>query len=279
MDAKENYLDLLQPATADPDEAVLQQYLDGHLTREAAFELEQKINASPNLAAMLEGLAWQKEHPTDLENAAKRLEAKIIQLTLPPQEKDKRKFFFPTLSILGAAAATISLLLVSFLGFHIIRADRQTIVEKTYEANAFAYTRAKSATPEEISSAIEMAFQEGNHQQVILLYQKNLLAVRLNPADLFYAGNSFLATRQYQEAVDCFAEVMALNEFTDNLFFRDEAQYYLALSYLALGNTDKAWQLAGTMQEDPLHKKNQEAKDLYRALRYLRIRQAIGLGS
>jgi FimV-like protein len=78
----------------------------------------------------------------------------------------------------------------------------------------------------------------------------------------FYKGNSHLALNHAQDAIDCFEAVMAMpaNKYTE------EAQWYLALSYIKAEDKDKARELLNTIVDTQNHPFHKNASELLKKL-------------
>ena len=60
------------------------------------------------------------------------------------------------------------------------------------------------------------------------------------PEDYFLAGNAFLTTHQPVKAIDAFTALQQINQPVNTHIFEEDAEYYLALSYLANREPAKA---------------------------------------
>jgi tetratricopeptide (TPR) repeat protein len=101
---------------------------------------------------------------------------------------------------------------------------------------------------------IDEYFREGNYNGIIKAYQQ--LPQRSNK-EMFLAGYAYLKEEEYTEASRLFNMILNSNDGDGELLFKDEAEYYLAMTYLKLREVDKAYQLLTKIKEDRAHTFNE----------------------
>lgn len=70
----------------------------------------------------------------------------------------------------------------------------------------------------------------------------------------FLAGMACLEQKQYDEAISHFEQIIAVNSHAGTAYFQDEAEYYLAISWLAHKNVNEAMPILERIKADPHHK-------------------------
>ena len=70
--------------------------------------------------------------------------------------------------------------------------------------------------------------------------------------DEFLVGISYMELKKASEAVSFFNKVIKTDQFSPHSLYKDEAEYYLALSYLKAGSYDKALELMNRIHNVPL---------------------------
>ena len=117
---------------------------------------------------------------------------------------------------------------------------------KLYNENYGPYKESISRGAAE-TSALEKAYIDSNPALVISLYSK-----MNNTTDKakFLTGQSYLATHQYIQAIRLFNTI--INSPASDGLFKDDAEYYLALSYVQYNEVAKA---------EPIFKKIYDDKD------------------
>ena len=92
----------------------------------------------------------------------------------------------------------------------------------------------------ENADAIEQAYRNKNWSAVISL--SNASTQKTNKT-YFLTAMANLELKKYDEAIDAFKQVIAANAKSGDNYFQDEAEYYLALAYLASNQATKAMPL------------------------------------
>jgi tetratricopeptide (TPR) repeat protein len=95
--------------------------------------------------------------------------------------------------------------------------------DKLFDANYLPYTVGVSRSVADVD-VMEKSFQANNYADVL----KQFVALSIsNQKQNFLAGQSY-----YANAIVCFNKVLALNTAENKNIFKDDTEYYLALSYL-----------------------------------------------
>jgi tetratricopeptide (TPR) repeat protein len=71
-----------------------------------------------------------------------------------------------------------------------------------------------------------------------------------------------LELKKYSEAIDAFGQVIAANAKSGDNYFQDEAEYYLALAYLASNQATKAMPLLEKIRADKNHLYNEKVNTM-----------------
>ena len=93
-------------------------------------------------------------------------------------------------------------------------------------------------------------FRDGNSQAVIEAF-----GLIKNPGnkESFLAGYSYMKNGQYDEAEGLFKSIIQNSVAGKDLLFKDEAEYYLTLTYLKLKNYGNAYELMKSIRSNPEH--------------------------
>lgn len=79
-------------------------------------------------------------------------------------------------------------------------------------------------------NAMEDAYKKGNAEEVIQQFQ----ALKTPAAeDCLLAGNAYLVSRNPEKAIESFSAIQQINKTSNTHAFEADAEFYLALSYLA----------------------------------------------
>lgn len=69
----------------------------------------------------------------------------------------------------------------------------------------------------------------------------------------FLTGMADLELKRYNDAIEHFEQIMAVNAQAGTDFFQDEAQYYLAISWLAKDKVNEALPILEKIRADKNH--------------------------
>ena len=129
---------------------------------------------------------------------------------------------------------------------------------KVYDEYYSSYELNTSRSGEVIDS-VENAFREKNWQEVInLSAPPRPKSIKSN----FLKGVASMELKKYSNAISAFKEVIEANAKSGENYFRDEAEYYLAMSYLANNESDNALSLIEKIKNDKTHLYHQKMKNL-----------------
>jgi tetratricopeptide (TPR) repeat protein len=130
--------------------------------------------------------------------------------------------------------------------------------ESFYNDHYSSYTLS-TARGEGETSLLEQAYRNNNWNEVVTQY--NALAAKTNK-DHFLAGVAAMELKQYTQAIERFNAVLNSNTGTGDSYFQDEAEYYLALAYIANKQTKEADSLLRKIKADNGHLYQQKANNM-----------------
>lgn len=84
---------------------------------------------------------------------------------------------------------------------------------------------------------------------------------RTNQTD-FLAGMACLEQKQYDEAISHFEQIIAVNTHAGSDLYQDEAEYYLAISWLAHRNVNEAMPILEKIRADQHHKFHEKVEKM-----------------
>lgn len=183
----------------------------------------------------------------------------------PPVKKmnSGRRIFRYTM----AAAASLILLVGGYMVYNFFTLTP----DKVYSANYHTYSLSNERgvnDPE--PTAGEKAYAAKNYAEVIKLHDA---AASKTTKEEFLCGAAAMELGDDPKAIKCFTEVIRLNKENNQLILNDEAEYYLALSYIRNKDYDFALPLLETIRDDKEHKYNSEVSTrLIRKVKMLKWR-------
>jgi hypothetical protein len=161
-----------------------------------------------------------------------------------------------------AAAVLIIVMGVGSYKFFTVNATH--VYEQAFIDYTLPTTRGEAS-----STDVDQVFRQQNWAGVIATV--NRLSLNDNKA-LFLSGFAHLQLKHFADAEQLFKKVLANNTQTNDDLYRDEAQFYLALSELG-SNTSGAVQLFQQIQADNGHKYHAQANKIgYFDLKILKIK-------
>jgi tetratricopeptide (TPR) repeat protein len=113
--------------------------------------------------------------------------------------------------------------------------------------SSFELNTSRSITTED---PIEVAFRNKNWEEVISL--SNVPRPRQIKTE-FLVAMANMELKKYYKAIDEFKQIIAENEKSGDSYFQDEAEYYLAMSYLANNEAEQALPILTKIKADKNH--------------------------
>jgi len=151
-------------------------------------------------------------------------------------------------------AACLLFLVIAAAGYKYI----STSATQVYKESFIPYTLGTSRGSSAIND-IEQAYRNQNWKQVLTAFDN---ATEKDNKTLFLAGMANMHLQQYAAADKLFEQVLAHNAQTGDDYFQDEAQYYLAMSYLANNQTKEAITILQQIRTNKNHLYNRQASQI-----------------
>ncbi|HCL83751.1 MAG TPA: hypothetical protein DIC22_07245 [Chitinophagaceae bacterium] len=145
----------------------------------------------------------------------------------------------------------IAIVLVILFGISVLYEYLTMTPEKLFSENfqAFELNEAGDTT----ASALKESYKKGNIEAVIREFDT---LKSPEPLDYILAGNAFLGTHQPAKAIQVFLAFLENPEARKTRSFDEDAEYYLAFSYLGNREPGKALPLFEKIYADPYHRYN-----------------------
>jgi len=119
------------------------------------------------------------------------------------------------------------------------------VYDKYYSSYELSTTRGAGS-----STRLEDAYRAGDWPFVTRNFA--LDSVKSNK-NYFLTAMAYMQQKRYNDAIGLFKTLMRMNEQSKEAYYEDEAEYYLALSYLATDQTASAIDLFNKIKADPGH--------------------------
>ncbi len=225
------------------DIIILERYLERSLNQEEAREVEKRLAEEPdfrelyqNEKLLVDGIRYG-HLKTQLEEL-KNLEASLPSIAQP--ERTGRVIQFKTYWRSVAAAASVMLLIASFLLWN-RPADPVELYAEYYTPYPNIFKGITRGTQEgNLQSETYAYYEKGDYAKAVegfnkILKDKESLEPRDRPGILLLLGNSNLMLGKTEDARNNF---ITLSKDSDEL--DEQAQWFLSLCYLKMGNKDSA---------------------------------------
>jgi hypothetical protein len=151
-----------------------------------------------------------------------------------------RRRMSPALQI----AAILMLVVVSAGVIKVANTRPEGVFDNNYSAYQLSVTRGA-----DVSNALEQAYRSGNWTAV---YSTFAATHAKTQKDYFLTAMAHMQQKEYYEAISLLKALMQCNQ-TGEPYFEDEAEYYLAMNYLATGQSAPAVGLLDKIKADPRH--------------------------
>ena len=181
-------------------------------------------------------------------------------VTTPDSEPGKVRSLWRAPAYAGRIAAGVAILLVGFLALQFATLSSDDLyAEKAifYQVAASRSAGTPDITPE---AQLMEQYRSQRFAEVTTTYEQlrepSLMA-------LFLAGNAYLQEEQTDRAIQAFHRIVEINGSQGINRFEEDAQYYLALSYLKADRPADALPLLEAINADPQHSYHSSVSDYY----------------
>lgn len=220
--------------------------LDNELAVEEKAELESRLAADPQLQQDFDSLLCTR---AAIRQYGLQQQVSSIHLQMMEEMKEQPgKRISPVRKIFrysAAVAAGILLIVGGFFAYQFFTLTPGKVFSAQYQS--FELATVRGAVNE---SAVEKAFRDKNYTEVIRLHDAG---TEPGVKTEFLNGAAALELKDNAKAITSFNRVISLNKEAGTTSFRDEAEYYLALSYIAAKDYKSALGLLKKIGDDPQH--------------------------
>ncbi len=151
-------------------------------------------------------------------------------------------------------AAAIVLLIGSLVIYKFATVNADDFYTRHYISYELPTSRSGAETP-----SIEAAYRNADWNAVINVY--NSLPAKGNQ-EHFLTGIASLELKQFPQAIERFTQILNNNSANNDTYFQDEAEYYLALAYIANNEIAKASTLLDKIKAESNHLYREKAENM-----------------
>jgi tetratricopeptide (TPR) repeat protein len=237
---------------------ILVQYLDNELSSEDKTNLENQLKHDAVMQQELENLALAKsaiktyglkKHVAIIHT--EMMHEMVVEKTSAAQQGIVRKMISISMKI--AAAVFIVIIGLGIYQYSTVTPD------KLFVSNYKPYTLTVNRGAIE-TDKIENAFQEQNYAAVITQFETLRKA---SSKENFLAGIAYMETNNYKNAIAAFNNVLSKNTLEKTSIFNDDAEYFLALSYLKNNNIKLATPIFEAIHTNTNHLYNDKVNNTF----------------
>ncbi|MBN8699638.1 MAG: tetratricopeptide repeat protein [Chitinophagales bacterium] len=226
-------------------------YFDGELTGEERATLENKLHLDAGMMEEYENLLLARAAITHygyrqiVADVHKTFSGETLSISHKEFSSPKKIRYYL------AAAAGIILLIGGFWMYRAFSLSPEEVFSRNYHVYSLNIPGSDSSglTP------VETAYSRANYREVIRIHDAGLDKTAKGE---FLAGIAFLEKGNNQKAIKCFHEVLDLNSSQADPAFKEESEYYLALTYIRNKSLDEAISLLNAIATDNSHKYHEE---------------------
>jgi len=237
---------------------LIEAYIDGGLDGQQKIMAEQALQQDAELQ--------EKYEEMQLAVNAVKLSALNSQVKAIAQAHFLNSEAEPTVTIQPSAkvvnikfyalrvAAVLLLVCASYIALEYLTVSPQKIYAEEFNNYDLPVSRGASKI-----AIIEQQYKSEQWEEVIQTVSSENLP---DQKDLFLAGMSSMQLNKWESASNFFNKVISINSTAGKKAYQDESEFYLALTYLKMNNTDKAVSLLSSIRSTPEHAYNAQAKKL-----------------
>ena len=237
-------------------EHLLVNYLDRTLDESEMREIEELINNDMEVRNQWQfmQLAVQAVEYASLNDQVAAVKDQFR--TIHPLEviSEPRKGVRVMMRNVYKVAACLLFLVIAAAGYKYISTSATQVYKESFIPYTLGTSRGSNALNE-----IEQAYRNKNWKQVLTAFDN---AAQKDNKTLFLAGMANMQLQQYAAAGKLFQQVLVHNAQAGDDYFQDEAQYYLAMSYLANNQTKEAITILQQIRTNKNHLYNRQASQI-----------------
>lgn len=224
----------------------LVQYLDGELAGAEKESLVQQLATDKTLQDEMDSLKSTREAVKlyGLQQKVSGIHQQMMVELQPPVRKMNSSKKLIRYSV--AVAASLLLIVGSYLAYNFYTLSSDKVFASRYQPYQLVTVRDDNAN----ETPVEKAYRKKDYKEVLRIHDAGEDHTQKGE---FLCGAAALELKENNKAIKCFKEVLDADKQTGQTVLKDEAEYYLSLSYIRNKNYDNALELMNKIQDDPNH--------------------------
>ena len=233
-------------------------YLDGELSLSEKEALQAELENNTDMQQELGNLISAKSAIKHYGLAQKVNDIHQTMMQERTAQKNTSKAVVRSLPKMIMRIAASIILLVGLFGlYQYVTVSPNNLYNGQYTAYEVATMRGTTDI-----NALEKAYGEKKYDDVISLYKQT---AKPTVKEQFLAAQAYLIKEDYINAIELFNGVIETNKAVNTSTLNDDAEYYLALSYLKNKETSKALVLFNKIHENKDHLYHNKVSSWYLA--------------
>jgi hypothetical protein len=221
------------------------QYLDGELQGDSLASVQKSIEENPIVHEELISLSMAKE---SVKSFGLKTRISSIHTEMMQELNKKNQSKTGIVRTIYQYTLRVAAVLIILFGLSALYQYYTATPEKLFNENFHAYelheTRGSSIT------SLEDLYEKGDMNGLIQQFDQ---LKSPHAKDFILAGNAFLSTHRPAKAIEAFTSLAQLNKMNNTHYFEEDAEYFLALSYLSNNEPARALPILEKIHADPNH--------------------------
>jgi tetratricopeptide (TPR) repeat protein len=223
---------------------ILIQYLDGELEGDELKALKENLTSDPSLRQELENLQLAQ---MAIRSYGMKIRVGAIHNEMMQKLKENKDPKAKLVKMIIQNGLRIAAVLIVLVGISALYQYLTTSPEKLFSENYHPYSIHTMRGSSE-NSVLSEKYKKGNMDSVILEF--NSMSSH-QPEEFILAGIAYLENNQPARAIETFKTLIQKNTDSKTDYFEDDAEYYLAMSYLNNQEPEKALALFEKIKAEP----------------------------
>jgi hypothetical protein len=237
-------------------------YMDGELSEQEKIEIDKLLLHDDALKERFENLMAARD-AIKAQGLKQRVQA-IHNEYYPHTKEDKQsatatgKIVKPAFGKpLGIIVRVAAIFIFVFVGYGVY--EYVITSSNSMYADNFIKYDLSTVRGEAKEDNIDSLYRQNNYASVIEIFKSKQ---EKTPKDYFLAALAYLETGDTKHAVEAFQELQKLNNSSNEKYFSEETDYYLALAYIKNGNIKEAQKQLQSITANKQHKYYQKANEI-----------------
>ncbi len=226
-------------------------YLRGELNTSEKADFDAQLAQNTSLTEEVESI---RSAGSLVRNYGQREELKAIHQKMLDSQKHTQSTVFQGINFYLRIAAIIVFLVVAWSGIGFATLTPSSLYADEYSGYVPDAVRgAESPKRPKTEQLMQVEYVNANYVRVAQLYKESASKTL---KETFIAGNAYLALDQPNIAASCFKRVMYLSAKENTYDYYQDAEYYLAWSYLKNNQLNEAIKLFDKIYHSEFHTHN-----------------------